>query len=613
TGSTAMAHDELKSVEAGMGLAGLMSLILVVSLLLIGFRSFRMAAATFATLVMGLIWTAGFAVFAVGAFNLISVAFAVLFIGLSVDFGIHFGLRYRESLDSGGDHTEALRTAARSLGGALSLCALAAAIGFFSFLPTDYRGLAELGLIAGAGMMIALFSNFTVLPALLSLSALKPAEGRGEKAPASARYGDRIARHARPILWGALIVAAAAAMLLPRARFDVDPLNLRDPETESVATYFDLIKDDSSGPYSATVLSKNLNEANELADQLNKLDEVKGSKTLTSFLPEDQDEKLEAIDSMALFLEPAFASATPVSTVTADQNRGTIDALLAALRRLAKDQREETPSEAANRLVSALEGLGGGSMDDASVADMQNRLVSALPARLEHLRQSLLAGPVEITDIPAEIAGREVAPSGVARLKVYPRENLTDRDALRRFVTAVQGGAPGATGGPVIILEAGDAVVQAFREAATLSIVAIGALLLLVLRNLRDSILVFAPLLLATLLTVGFSVLFAVPFNFANIIVLPLLFGLGVANGIHVVMRARGGSGAGVFATSTPRAVVFSALTTIGSFSSLAMSGHPGTSSMGVLLTVAITLTLISTLVLLPALMARWGAKNGAG
>ena len=198
TGSAALAHEELQSVEEGMGLAAILSLTLVVGLLLVGLRSPRLAAATLATLVMGLIWTAGFATLALGQLNLISVAFAVLFIGLSVDFGIHFGLRYKEGIDRGAGHAAALREAAAGVGGALMLCAVTAAIGFYSFLPTAYVGLAELGLIAGTGMFIALFANTTVLPALLTLAPVSPsANGAGRDRPATVQ--PFIQRHARPI------------------------------------------------------------------------------------------------------------------------------------------------------------------------------------------------------------------------------------------------------------------------------------------------------------------------------------------------------------------------------------------------------------------------------
>ena len=612
TGSAAMAQDELKSVEDGMGVAAVLSLVLVVGLLLFGFRSIRLSVATLVTLVVGLVWTAAFAVFAIGKLNLISVAFAVLFIGLSVDFGIHFGLRYQEAVRNGSSPGVALREAAESVGGALTLCAVAAAISFFSFLPTAYRGLAELGVIAGTGMFIALFSNLTVLPALLACAPLRAGRTDAGKRKFSIQPTRWIRHHSRVVLSGALILAMLAAFALPRARFDFDPLNLRDSKTESVATYFDLIKGDNDGPYSVTVLAKSIDDARSLGEKLGKLKEVRETRTIADYVPADQAEKLDIIQTMALFLSPALMPGNRLAAPTPAENRVALTEIRDRLRALAAGTKDQGLRRDAEEMASAIDALGGVDAPDTVIADMQRRLLSALPQRLEYLRQSLMAEPVTIASLPKDLREREIAPDGRTRLEVYPRENLTDRHALRRFVDAVRTVAPNATGGPIIILEAGDAVVAAFRDAGIIAVSCIAVLLFVVLRNVRDVLFVFAPLILATLLTVVFSVLLKLPFNFANVIVLPLLFGLGVANGIHMVLRDRHEAGGSeVFDTSTPRAVVFSALTTIGSFGSIALSSHPGTASMGILLTVAITLTLICTLVLLPALMAAWGNNVG--
>ena len=481
TGAAAMAEDELKSVEEGMGLAGVLSLTLVIVLLLLAFRSPSLAAATFLTLVMGLIWTAGFAVLAIGELNLISVAFAVLFIGLSVDFGIHFVLRFREASADGARRRDAMIRAGSGVGGALALCAVAAAIGFFSFLPTAYRGLAELGLIAGAGMFIALFSNLTVLPALIALLPLK-----GAKSVATSRWGERIGsgirQRPRPILWGVLVLAIGAAALFPQARFDFDPLSLRDPETESVATYLDILEQDQSGPYSATVLTKNLQEAEALTGKLEKLDEVKRAVSLARYVPENQDEKLEIIGEMALFLSPSLAAPKAGAIPSAEQNR---EALARLQDKLAKLSGREGPvAEAAKRLGGLLRELEkGGRISDVDLLGLQRQLISGLPPQLATLRESLQAGPVTLDSLPREIASREVAADGRARLKIYPRENLTDRAALERFVAAIRTVAPQATGGPVIILEAGDAVVAAFRDAALIAVGLIAVLLVVVLQE----------------------------------------------------------------------------------------------------------------------------------
>ena len=616
TGAVALSYEELQSVEKGMGFAGALSLTLVIGLLVIGLGSLPLVAATFTTLIMGLIWTATFAILALGSLNLISVAFAVLFIGLSVDFGIHYGLRYKEGIDRGDAHAEALSGAAAGVGGALTLCAVSAAIAFYSFLPTDYLGLAELGLIAGTGMFIAFFANITVLPALLTvIPRPKAAVPRtpGRLVPLAPVIQSFIQRRSRAICFAALGIGLAAALLLPKAAFDFDPLNLKDRQTESVAAMFDLMEDSHTGPYSVTVLADNLKAAEALAEKLDTRAEVDGTAVLTDFVPDNQDEKLDIIATMGLFLSPAFASAGTAAPPTLEDRQAALGEFRARLRTLADLPGARPESDSAKRLLQALSGLfGEGRGKVATFKAFEDRLLTALPGRLEALNAGLGAEPVNLESLPRAIWDRQIAADGKARLKVYPKEDLRDREALARFVASVRTVAAHATGTPVVILEAGKAVITAFWQAGVISVLLISVLLIVILGRLMDAVLVFAPLLLAALLTVAASVIFNLPFNFANVIVLPLLFGLGVAGGIHLVLREREEEGvAEVLGTSTPRAVVFSALTTIGSFGSIALSDHPGTSSMGVLLTIAITLTLGCTLVVLPALMIVTGERAG--
>ena len=236
-------------------------------------------------------------------------------------------------------------------------------------------------------------------------------------------------------------------------------------------------------------------------------------------------------------------------------------------------------------------------------------LLGSFPQRLTELRQSLKATTISLLELPASLRDRLVSSDGRARLELYPTGNMQSRRALRDFVREVQEIAPHATGAPVSIFEAGSTVVQAFTQAAVTTIILIGMLVLFLTRRLREIILIFLPLILAALMTSSASALFILPFNFANVIVLPLLFGLGIAGNIHMVIRERQTTVTSMMSTTTPRAVLFSALTTIGSFGSIALSSHPGTSSMGVLLAIAIVCTLISTLILLPVLMTLWPAN----
>jgi uncharacterized protein len=598
TGSAALEEEELESVATGMGLAGLISAALVLVLLGWCLRSPRLVAAMLATLVIGLIWTAGFATLTVGRLNLISVAFAVLFVGLSVDFGIHFALRLREEIDSGIAVEAGFVNTGRGVGGALALCAIAAAIAFYSFLPTDYVGLAELGVIAGSGMFIALIANLTVLPALIAVfppvaRSLPPAELAGTRA-------GWVVRFARPIVAASVVLAAGAASLIPSARFDFDPLNLRDTATESVSTLFDLMESEAGGPYSIDILVDSREKARSLTKRLEVLPLVKSVISAEQFVPGGQETKLAILDSAALLILPSL-SGKKLSPPDAAERRGSIGKFRKSLDSYMSSGAGPSRAEA-KRLAAALDGIGTA---PSSLTDLERRLLATLPGRLAALKDAFNAGPVTFENIPGILLRRYVADDGTIRLEIFPKDDVRDPAALRRFVAAVRTVAPRATGSPVIIVEAGRAVIGAFAEAATISVIVIGLLVWVILQRLRDVALVFAPLALAALLTVAASALTGLAFNFANVIVLPLLFGLGVASAIHLVLRERAGSGlAGLFGTSTPRAVVFSALTTIGSFASIALSSHPGTSSMGVLLALAITLSLLCTLVVLPALMA---------
>ena len=606
SGSPILFQEELETLADSMGLVGLISALLVAGLLAMALRSARLVAACLLTLVMGLIWTACFATVAVGELNLISVAFAVLFIGLSVDFGIHYALRYREAVDGGGGKpVDALAAAAAGVGGPLTLCAVAAAIGFFAFLPTDYRGVSELGLISGAGMFIALFANLTVLPAFLTLLPLRP----GAPLPRN-RTGEwlqhAVVAHRRPVIVVALLLGLAAAAAVPFAWFDDDPLNLRDPRTESVATLVDLLDDARVQPYRAEVLASSLAEGEVLAARLRALPEVEAATTLADFVPADQDDKLAVIDGMALYLAPVLmARASAAALWPAEQAQA-----LAGLRQSLAAAPDDVRASA-TRFAAALDRLGSG--DDVA-GDVEHVLLDTLPQRLNDLGEALQAGSVALEDLPAQIQARLVAADGRALVQVVPKGNLHESGLRRRFVDAITHVAPEAAGPPITITEAGRAVVRAFAEAAVLAVSLIIGLLLVLLRSGRETALVLAPLLLAAVLTIAASVILGIPFNFANVIVLPLLFGLGVAGAIHIVARARG-AGDALMATSTPRAVLFSALTTIGSFGALALSSHRGTASMGILLTIAICLSLVCTLIVLPALLAvvPRGAGGGRG
>ncbi|MCF8481135.1 MAG: MMPL family transporter [Rhodospirillum sp.] len=613
TGSAALAQEELSSVRTGMDLAGTVTLVLVSVLLAVGLGSGRLILGTFCTLVAGLLITAGFATLAVGTLNLISVAFAVLFIGLSVDFGIHFGLRYREGRDNGLENASALDQAARGVGAPLFLAALCAAISFLAFLPTDYLGLAQLGLISGVGMFIAFLANLTLLPAMLTVLPARARTTFRRQGRSEASIAQFPRRHPRGVLIVTGVLALAALIPASVTRFDFDPLNLRDPHGEAMSTLLDVMGDPGIDPYSIDVLAPDLEQATALTTALEALPEVKGVASLPALVPGNQEEKLLVVEDLAFVLGPSL-SLTPLPPPSSAALSQARDRLVRTLAKAAGQGGTPQPpgslADAAGRFAAALAAMPS---DSALLDALDDRLMDGLTYQLALFRDGLEAQGVTEADIPPALRHRYLSDTGAARLEVFPRADLRNQAALETFVAAVRTVAPQATGAPVLILEAGKAVMGAFLKAGLIGLALIVVLLYGVMRSTRVVLLVLSPVALTGLFTLAGSVLIGQSFNFANVIVLPLLVGLGVAGGIHVVGRERQEHDAvNALDSSTPRAVVFSALTTIGSFGSIALSSHPGTASMGVLLTLSIFLGLVCTLGVLPALLAYWPTRVSA-
>ena len=611
TGPIPIEAEERETVARGIGLAAGLSLCLVSLVLITGFRSLRLVGAMLCTLLVGLAWTGFFVVTAIGSLNFISASVPVLFIGLGVDFGIQFGLRYREEFSRVGDHEEALRRAVAGVGGALTLAAAAAALSFFSFLPTSYRGFAEMGLIAGVGMFIALFANLTVFPALLTVF---PFSRSGLSSPAKIMEARKnsiaglIIRYRRVILGVLIPVVVVAGVVVPRLQFDFNALHLRDPSTESVSTFQELLADPDTSPYVIQVLADNLPAANALAESLRTLPEVDRVLTLSSFVPGDQDEKLAIIDEMALVLEPVLIPQPVVEPPGEEEEVQAMKEFRAALGVHESLNREGNLDKHLKTLKQAIDDLlqaSGGST--LFVRELRTRLVGDFPQWLERLRGLLAPDEITLEALPESLTSHYSAQNGRTRVEVFPAENVEENRALRRFVSSVQQKAPGAIGSPVSILEAGQTIIDACIQATILAVLVAALLLLVVLRRLGETLFVLLPLVLTLLLTVAACLALGIPLNLANVIALPLVLGLGIAFGIYLILRRREAGSHSiveVLRSSTSQAVLFSALTTMASFGALGFSHHPGMASLGILLVVVLILAMICALVILPALLA---------
>ena len=604
TGGTALSYEELKSVSDANIQAIIASFILVAIILMIGLGSGWLVFASIITLLFGLIATTAFAAATVGELNLISVAFAVLYIGLGIDFTIHLTLRYREQTLSGNENP--LQQSTSLILRSLILCAITTAIGFYSFMPTSYDGVAELGWIAGSGMFISILFTLTLLPALLSLKSYKaPSAIVDKKSAALTTLVELPYNYSKQILLISLIIIITFVTQIHKVSFDINTLNLQDPDNESVQTYRDLLQDSDSSPWSNVLLKQTREEALSSIDELRKLDLVDDVIWFEDLLPSGQEDKLFIIDEMNLFM----------GDLSTDNNKTDINPKdkVAAINKLNVKIESYTDAELQDEINKLHHNLNNllTKNNNNDIQQLENQLLFNLDGRIDSLNAALNAEEVLLADIPDEVKQRWISPK-YHKIEILPKENLNDNAAMTRFVEQQQAYDNTVIGSPVISIEAGNAVINAFKSAFIYALIAITILLFFLIKQKIDAIIILATVIIGSVFTFGFMLIFNIPLNFANIIGLPLLLGIGVDSGIHIVDRFRHeqGKNKNIFMTSSTRGVFVSSLTTICSIGSLAFSSHTGTASMGLLLTVGLASMMISTMMILPAFLIWQDSKN---
>jgi uncharacterized protein len=600
TGPVPIANEEYATVQEGAVVNGVGTVLVVLLILWLALHSAKIIFAVFVNLFVGLALTTAAGLMMVGSLNLLSIAFAVLFVGLGVDFGIQYSVRYRSERYKHDDLAGALVLAAKRSAVPLSLAAMATAAGFLCFMPTDYKGISELGQIAGVGMLVAFVSSITVLPALLKL--LNPP---GEPEPVGyaflAPLDHFLETHRVLIVGGTLLLALGGLPLLYFMKFDFNPMNLRNPNAESIATFLDLRKDPNTGANAINVMTTSEEQARQVEAKLEKVPEVLRVMSLDSFVPQDQPPKLKLIAQGAKVLNPAL---NPDQIDAAPSDQENVESLKSSadnLRRTAGDAKGPG-AIASRRLADALEKLANG--DEATRNKAQDVFVTPMKIVFDQLRKAMQAEPVTLKSLPPDLVSGWKSKDGIIRVEALPKGDPNDNDTLRKFAAAVLEAEPTAIGGPVSILKSGDTVVKAFIHAGIYALLVIGLLLWITLRRFVDVLMTLVPLLVAGAVTLEICVLIGLPLNFANIVALPLLLGVGVAFKIYYVVAWRSGR-TNLLQTSLTRAIFFSALTTATAFGSLWLSSHPGTSSMGKLLALSLVTTLAAVLLFQPALMGK--------
>ncbi len=597
TGQIPLSDEQFASLTQGLVAGAIISLLLIALWLFLALRSWRLIVPILLTLLLGLCLTISFAAIAIGVMNLISVAFAILFIGLAVDFAIQFCVRLRDVRHEFPALGEAIPQTARQAGGQIALAAAATASGFLAFAPTPFVGVAELGIIAGAGMAIAFVCTITFLPAVLWLLAPR-AESFAIGLPFGRQADGAILRHRKAVLAAFAVLALAGLIGAVTIGFDADPLDTQNPNTESMRTLHGLLDNPATNPFYAEALAPNLPAAEALAARLSKLPEVQAVISGGTFVPGQQEQKLAMIAQAQTILAPTLlASQAAAPPVTAAAIRAAMEKTRAAIMAVQSKLPANAPLIGIADAMGRLDGE-----DDAHILAMNAAVTRFLPAELARLNASLSPQPVTQASLPANIARDWFLPDGQVRVEALPTVAAQNTAGLRRFAEAVQNIAPNAGGPAISTIATAGTILDSFREAAVLATLAIAAMLFIVFRNLRDMALVLATLALSALITALLAKLAGLEINYANIIALPLLLGVGVSFNVYFVMNYRAGMRR-FLSSATAHAVLFSALTTGTAFGTLAASHDRGTSSMGVLLLLSLLAVLISTFIFLPALL----------
>jgi hopanoid biosynthesis associated RND transporter like protein HpnN len=463
-----------------------------------------------------------------------------------------------------------------------------------------------LGLIAGCGMVVAYVASMTVLPALLHGLRLPPEPkplGYVALAPAD-RF---LQRYRIAVVTCTSIVVLAGLPALLHLQFDFNPNSLRNPNSEAVATLNSLRGDPRIDANTAELLAPAADLAT-LSNKLSGLPEVARIRSLESFIPDDQDRKLSLLKTAAAALNPALnGHALPAPTDAV--NVAALEQMVTRLRDAAEEG-NSAGSRAAGRLADDLTKLAEGGTAQREAA--QAVFVRPLKMDLDDLRQSLNPQRVTRATLPADLVRDWTTSDGRVRLEIAPNGDANDSETLSRFARAVLGASPDATGLAIATYEWGRTILTAFAQAGAWALCSIALLLVIVLRRVWDALLTLIPLVVAATVTLEICALTHSPLNYANIIALPLLLGIGVAFKIYYVMAWRRGE-TNFLQSSLTRAVFFSALMTATAFGSLWFSSFPGTSSMGKLLALSLACTLASAALFQPALMGQPRQRRNAG
>ncbi len=626
TGTPALNSDEMASSLQDMSRAMVLALVLVTALFVFAFGEARRPLAAMVALLLGILCALGWLSLTVGHLTILSMAFGSILVGLGIDFGIHLIARYEKEMYAGQEPQAALETTLQRVGRAVLSGAVTTAAAFFALNFSSFRGIKEFGWIAGWGILYCLAAELVFLPVLLlwldRRKGMDPKKllSHGGGNPRLERIVGWPARHPRWVLPIAGFLAVAALLPWGKIRFDYNLLHLQPKGTEAVEWELKLIEAEGNASIFAADMTDSLEEAREKTRQYEALPLVSKVESLANYLPPDPEERMERIRE----LKPLFESVELSTEQPSDPSPERVKRWIAKIRFKLREEEQKTPesetstdtsnlpppdtaSGAGVRTERVLRFLESGNQQGAasSLADYQKRLFTDFRRKIELITDSLDPLPITLEGLPDLLKKRFIGKSGRLLLQIYPEENIWQLEPQRRFIEQIASVNPGVTGTAVQNYDATRSLLDAYVQGGLYAVCAIVLILFLDFRHPLFVILTLLPLLLGGLWTLLGMKLLGMAFNPANLVIIPLLVGIGVDNGIHVIRHFLGSGSPEdeVAGSSMGRAITLSTLTTMAGFGSLIIARHQGIHSVGALLTLAMACCLVASLVVLPSLL----------
>lgn len=596
TGLPVMENDEMRSSQNAMNWATWLSVLGVALLYIYFFRELRHPILAIIALFIGIGWSMAYITFFVGHLNILSMAFAVILIGLGIDFGIHFTSRYLTCRAEGDDTKTALVRTGKEIGPGILTGALTTAAAFFMAGMTEFTGIAELGIIAGGGVLCCCLAALTVLPILIYMVDKKRPQEKFKPPRKSVFFQG----NPQIVFLLSVLIIGAAACGLPKLYYDYNLLNLQPKGLESVALEMRLIEESKQSCWFAISMSDNeeiLRDRIEKFSALPSVDHVEQLVTLIS----DENPLVRQIHEV-LTKTPSDVHQRPV--LTKEDARKLYQCLEMA--RLCLTGKAEFMSYY-ERIEALQKQLLGMRLTEyfSRMTQYQESLARDLLAKLNKLEKMSSPEPPNLSDLPKAYVDRMRAEDGTFLLKIYAKGDLWDMENLETFVQEVRSVDPKVTGNPLQTYECSLQMKKGYQDAACYALGIVFVLLMLDLRSFADTLFAMFPVVLGIICTFGIMGYFNIPLNAANLIVLPLILGIGIDDGVHIMHDFHNSYSGGTYriSSSTSMSVILTSLTTILSFGTLMLAEHRGLQSLGMVLAIGTTCCWLTSLLVLPAML----------